>query len=348
MTSNRTFLAVLTGFAILALTTGCTSTLQIEVLTPAEINVSQDINSISLVNRYLPEKRAKLLNVVEGLVTGEGIGTDRRGAIASLQGLEAALSGSPRFNATFAAVDVKGSGLGFFPEPLSSEKVMEICRNQGTDALITIEAFDSDNDIDYTSFMRKRRLRDGRQIEELIHSANSDVSVTVGWRMYDGKTGRLIDEFRMVEHVNFRGDGRSQELARQDLPRREAMVQRCGEVTGSRYAFRISPTWINVDREWYTKGNDQLKNARYKVEVGSWDEASELWVQGLDDSKKKLAGRCAYNLALASEVKGDLAGAIEWTKKSYGDYHFGPARAYQQLLENRLWEQGELKQQLRQ
>ena len=47
---------------------------------PADITVSQDIQNVVIVNRSRPSKENLTGKIVEGLISGEGIGHDRNGA----------------------------------------------------------------------------------------------------------------------------------------------------------------------------------------------------------------------------------------------------------------------------
>jgi len=74
-----------------------TSSVVVNIQRPADITISQDIQNVVLVNRSRPSKDNLTSNIVEGLVTGEGIGSDRKGAEYCITGLSNMLENSERF-----------------------------------------------------------------------------------------------------------------------------------------------------------------------------------------------------------------------------------------------------------
>lgn len=330
------------------LAAGCaTSSVSIQVLVPADINVSEDIKLLALVNRYRPEKGEGFLNVIEGAVSGENIGQDRRSADEALAGLTNALAGSPRFSITRPAVELKGTGRGDFPAPLLAEEVNDICNKSSAQALVTIEAFDSDQSVACTTQVRERKNKAGETEKYTVWCARKTIHVTVGWRMYAAGSGKLVDEFRMLESVYFNSEGNSEAIAIQNLPQGEAVTREIGRVTGSRYSQRISPTWLWVNRMYYTKGNDNLKLGKKQVKFNDWKGAADYWGRALDDDKLKNQGRAMYNLALAAEMEGDLQGASDKAQEAGNTYNNRKALSYFYILQQRIRDQERLQEQMK-
>lgn len=336
------------ALALLLLAAGCaTSSISIQVLVPADIMVPQDIKMLALVNRYRPEKKEGVLNVLEGAVTGEGIGQDRRSAEAALDGLTTALAGSPRFTITRPAVELRGTGRGDFPDPLQVTEVQEICRKASAQSLVTIEAFDSDQSVACTTQVRERKNKAGETEKYTVFCATKKINVTVGWRMYNATNGALIDQFRMVEQVGFNAEGPTEQQAISNLPQGESVTRRIGEVTGAAYSARISPTWMWVSRSYYKAGNDLLKRGKQKVKFNDWEGAEKLWTHSLDDAKPRNVGRAMYNLALAEEMKGELETAAEKAKQAGTKYQDKKALNYFNILQGRIQDQKRLEEQMK-
>jgi len=331
---------------VLALFQGCaTSSIQMEVLKPADISLPQDIQTIALVNRFRPEKGKGFLNVLEGALTGEGIGEDRNGANASLNGLTNFMASTPRYNTIRPAIEVPGKGRGGFPTPLSPEQVQQICRDYNSQALVTIEAFDSDS---RNSCERRTRevKRDGETFTEVFFEAEQWIDVTVGWRMYSAETGTLLDEFRMVEQVGFDAEGPSERAAVGNLPSTSFMVEEMGQVTGEAYALRIAPIYLMVDRQYYTGGTTALKLGKRKVRMNDWDGAEKHWDVAMNNEKDKIKGRAMYNKAVSAEVHGDLDKAYELSRQAYDRYGNRKALRYADLLYQRMVDRDILDEQM--
>jgi hypothetical protein len=333
-------------FVTIFFLSGCTRTVRLQVMRPAVIDVPKDIQSLATANRYKPDKGHRIVNVLEGLVSGEGIGTDRRGAEACLQGLSNILMVSPRYKFAQLAIDLKGTGTANFPDPLPSDEVKRLCELAKSDALVTIEAFDSDSRLDYGTKTKSERVNNAN-VDVLYHTVNAGIRVTVGWRLYRASDGAIVDQYRMVETVNFNQEGRSKEQAVSRLPSQERMTQDIGNVVGNLYATRISPALFWVNREYYgsAKGAPDMKLARKLARVNNWNEAAKIWKPLSNDANPKTARRAMFNLAVANEVLGDLNSAVDWSEKAY---KMGLQRAleYNGILRQRIFDQQRLDNQL--
>lgn len=332
---------------MLLLLNGCaTSHISMEVLKPADITLPEDVKTIALVNRFKPEKGKGFLNVLEGALTGEQIGMDANGAEASLQGLTNTLAGSPRFRIVRPATQLEGWGRASFPDPLAPDLVQQICRDNNSQALVTIEAFDSDPRRSCEQKTRRVK-RNGETVTEVYYLAHQWIDVTVGWRLYDAQTGTLMDEFRMNETVAFEATGPSEPLAFLQLPGKQRMVNEMGRVTGDAYSLRIAPIYLMVARDYYSGGTTALKLGRDRVRMNDWEAAEKHWDMAMTNEKDKIKGRALFNKALAAEVRGDLETAKDLALRSYERYGNKRARRYAVLLQQRIYDVQVLDEQMK-
>jgi hypothetical protein len=314
---------------------------------PAAITVPQHIQKVAIANRTKPEKKNKAENIIEGVLTGEGIAADRYGAEDCIVGLKEVLSRSPRFTIIQPpGLDLKGTGTGILPTPLSWEVVEKICRDNGADALVVLEAFDSDSHTGVESRQQTYKNAKGGDSVVTEHVARMRMKVTMGWRIYDPKQKLIVDEFRGTEEMLFDAGGPTPADAANNLPQKRSAINKTGHYAGGLYAFRISPQWKNVHRSYYTRGSSRFKKAKRMVHVNDWKGAAEQWQSDVGKSSEKVSGRAAYNLAVANEVLGNLETALEWANKAYKEFGNRKARAYVSILENRIRDRDRLKQQL--
>ena len=71
-----------------------------------------------------------------------------------------------------------------------------------------------------------------------------------------------------------------------------------------------------------------------------------MWLDIVEKTDYKTAGKTAYNLALAYEVIGDLQIAKDWAQRAYTQYNVKKARDYSAILQRRIYEIERLKQQM--
>lgn len=328
----------------------CTSSTQLQVLQPAQVVLPDHVETIAMADRSKPAKG--FVNVVEGLFTGEDIGQDRRGRQRAMEGLAAVMTRTPRYSVKSTGIEMTGSSTGnSFEPPLPREEVERICRQYGADALITIEMYDSDNYISTGARTEKKKDKDGKERTETYYIADMRTQVRIGWRVYDAKQGRILDEFTTMEDASSDARGNTEDQARRNLPAREGITQTVSHAAGEMYGMRIAPVWITVSRNWYSKGKGNAKTdmdraARY-ARAGDWERATDIWnglVNGPVDDKNR--GRAAFNMAVAYEREGKLRLALDWAQAAYTDYGNKNARSYTDVLRNRIYEQEEAERQM--
>jgi hypothetical protein len=158
--------------------------------------------------------------------------------------------------------------------------------------------------------------------------------VKAGWRIYDVREKNILDEAAVSRNIMYHGKGINPLLAAQALIERKEAVKEVGNMAGHAYAFSIIPLWTRVTRDYYVRGSGNFKIATRKARTGNWNGAAQLWQAETSNPKRKIAGRACYNMAIISEINGDLDTAIDWAQKSYEYYGIRLALTYVNILKN--------------
>ena len=325
----------------------------LQVLVPAEISVSQEIKHVGIINRSLPAKRNKFVNILEGFISGETIMGDHIGSEYCLRGLTETLNNSPRFSAVIIQGEgLKGTGTRTFPPPLSWERVVQICKKYRIDALISLETFDSNIDIRIDKRMIKKKVKDKKTKEKIKikvprYYAKLYIDVNSGWKIYESHNKYVVDANVYSDRKIWNTVGDTKKESRRKLPLKREAINLAGHFSGIQYGTRISPTWINVSRTYYTKGCPEFTEAFRYIKTGNWEEAVLIWKTVLENSDKKIAGRAAFNIAVAAEVRGDLQEAYRWADSAYTRYGNKAAYRYIRTLSLRIEESKRLDEQLK-
>lgn len=333
--------------------TGCSTTTSLQVLNPAEIVLPDHVEVIATVDRSKPEKGFS--NFLEGAITGEEIGQDRAGRQRAIEGVTNALTRTPRFAVRQTGMELIGSkGGNSFAPPLPWSEIENICRQYGTDAVVTIETFDSDNFVNVSERREKRKDKDGNETVRLVYDARQQLEVTIGWRIYDPQERIILDEFTVIQETDERATGETEEQARRRLPSQRAVVEDVSFIAGEQYGMRIAPVWITVQRQFYTSGKGKgpdsaaMEKAGRMAKAGQWDEAAAIWRELANRAvDQKNAGRAALNMAVANEQAGKLQSALDWAEKAYIEFNNKQARSYIEVLKQRIYDQERLRQQLK-
>jgi hypothetical protein len=328
-------------------------TVSINTLRPADINIPNEIQSITLVDRTAFEKDA--VGIIEGILTGEGINEDRDGVMTMFNSLQNSLRVSPRFNVVLASERLRGQNiLGSFPEPLDWRQIDQLARKYNSDAVLAIEIFDSNFIV--TNGKRKntrtREDKDGNKFQEEYTEffAEGVGNTRIGIRLYDAKNRTVIDQDIYTQNKTWEASASSLKEALAQLVSKSQATKFLAGAVGNNYASKIAPMPIQLSRSYYTKPkkNNYLSKGAREASVNQWESAISTWKAGLEktsDSKEK--GRMAYNIALGYEIMGDLFKAHDWAGAAFVDYGNKKARSYASQLNNRMITEEILDEQMR-
>ncbi|HPG34232.1 MAG TPA: DUF6340 family protein [Lentimicrobium sp.] len=333
--------------AVMMLLASCgTATQQMQILKPGMITLPSDIKRVGVVNRSLPGEGHGFGNFLEGLVSGESIAADREASGKCIRGLAAGLNEGPRLNAVvIEGVDLRGTGTRQWPVSLPWEQVSDICSRFNVDALIALETFDSDmalreSSADVERVINKEKVVVREYYAELLMNVRS------GWTIYQPALQEIVDQDAFTDEMRWEESGDSPQKALGSLPSKRELLNESGFFSGTQYAARISPTWVNETRTYYRKANDEFKIAAKFVKQQKWTDAIGIWKRYTVDADPKVAGRACYNMALASEMDGNLVIALEWANRSWQSFGLKQGEFYAQLIEHRIFEQKKLEKQM--
>ncbi len=334
-------------FFVVHFLSSCTSSVLLTIMKPADVTVKQHIKQVALINRTKPSNT--VMNVIEGVMTGEGIYQDAEASQEVINGLNLVLKDSPRFHVISTGLRLKGSKTGnTFTNPLSWSQIEQYCKQYNADAVVSLEVFDTDFIVTDGSIVETKKDENGNEYKETVFTAKGVASVKAGFRFYDPKTKAIIDQNLYNRSRTFKSKGASVKDAIAKLIKRNAAVKRVGFVMGKHYGFKIAPRRVTVKRKMYKKAKhstDVEKGKRY-ADVNDWKNAAKAWERAVTSPHEETAGKAAYNLAVAFEVLGDLEKAINWARAAYTEYGNKDAKGYQRILEHRVQQEMRLKEQM--
>lgn len=179
-------------------------------------------------------------------------------------------------------------------------------------------------------------------VPALAQQVNMTTLVKTGWRIYDPSSRNILDEYVLSRDLAFRG---SPMAAASAIIGHKEEVVKVGNQAGQAYAYRIMPYSVRVSRFYYVRGSSNFTVATRMARTGNWDGAAKLWQQETTNASRKVAGRACYNMAIISEINGDLNGAMAWAQKAYENYNNRLALSYVNVLRNRQSNDAVLKEQ---
>jgi len=324
--------------AVIVLLASCSATRNIyfNVQEASLVTVPSTVKSIALIDRTIAVDSKR--NMLEGIVTGEGSKQDKLATQIVIDGLNSRLVSSNRFDVYRTGEKLKGSGSGVsFPAQLSWKTVEELCESYQSDAIISLETYDSDFILTRGSIGSK-----GLQV-----TAGGLAKIDCGFRFYHPGSRTIIDEFRFAHEENWDAGGNAVEVALGTVINKNAAIQEASYQAGVVYADRIIPSWYRVHREYYnkSKGNFDLEQGARMMEANDWDRALEALERAVKSGHPKTKGRAAHDLAIVHEILGNLETAKKWASDAWGLYGNKRSREYGYILTRRINAQIKLQEQ---
>lgn len=329
---------ILSGLALSLLIGSCkTNLVYIKAVNPPPVVVSSAVKNVGIINRSVPSDDNKALNNLHQATSAETAKMIRESGMEGIRGLNEALIEHQRFDIVkpILSPDLRTPVAGSFPSPLTWKEVETICQNNGVDVLFVLEVFDTQ--LRVVPLTTPTKVNSVTDVINNVANAQADIITTVkaGWRLYDPKAKLVLDEFPQTDEMGVRANAATAiNTVEAMLGRKEAIKQSANRL-GRSYADRLIPYSITLTRDYYVKGTRNLKTAMRRARTGNWDGAGELWLKDTGSSRRKIAGRACYNMAILGEINGDLDGAIKWAQKAYEDYNNKLALQYVNMLKYR-------------
>jgi hypothetical protein len=210
--------------------------------------------------------------------------------------------------------DYKEKADGSFPNKLTASELKNVSRD--ADFVASLEMLEQRYRDDYTIEIRRENLGDNVYKEVDFFVGKRTVIFNLGWRLYNAKTGEMIDEWETNDEYSYEAESRVRVNATNLLESKYPLeLNNLGQRLGRDFATRVSPTNHYIYRNIYTTGNKYLENGAIDVRKEDWENAEKNWLKGVkfEKNRKKLA-KLYHNLAMAEEKKGNPEKAKEYAK----------------------------------
>lgn len=334
----------------IALFASCSPSTSMKVLKPAAIYIPDHIQTIGTLDRSKPESGFK--NFLEGFLTGEEIGQDKRGRRAAIKGFSTVLEKTPRFTVRPIETELTGSKDGAsMSSPLPWSEVEQLCKTYQVDAIATLEMFDSDQFVNKSSRNEKYKDKNNKEQSRSRYYVERKLEVRTGFRIYDNVNKVVLDEFVTSGLKSDEGNGLSPTEATNNLRNIFDQVQEVGNTAGSLYAKRIAPLYETITRTFQRKvptNKDAHKKALEAAKLQDWQKAAEIWNNMATTSTNiKTKAKAAYNMAIVCEAQGKLQLAADWAEKSYKNFGLKAGRSYLDQIKRRIEENKQVEIQMK-
>ncbi len=330
-------------YGIFVMLTSCVpmGKISIQVSVPPEKPISNEIQSVVLMNRSMNSAYSNLnqdslenLFIKRKLVLDE-LMLDSIAADTTLKVTGKALYESGRFD---VVIPVQRNLANINPlysaksPSLSLAQVKQICTEFKTDALLTLENFyekvNTSYQIGFDRFTEYGSLKQYNIIVQVAYHSK--------WKLYQPSEKLKIASFEVNDTIFWERNGNSLQETYEELPTiKDALLSGAIE-NGQTLSGYITPGWQEQTRNYFITNNAEADRAIAFVKNDKWKDAEGIWLKFSNTPSSGLRSMIEYNLALAAEMNGDLKGAIQWAEKSFKSKYSKIAEEYIKLLNRRL------------
>ena len=346
----KNFAYRLLALGIFANLIGCSTTQQLVLNTmePSPVVISNTIKKIGIIDRSAYVIGTQGGDKIDQILAAEEKWLTENGTDAAITGLFDELLKDNRFEIVKLLENVPDDmlGMGADPNAIAWSSIEELCKANDVDAVFSLAFYDTDTKVS----LKKTKMEQADMMRELKEVAAQEITLETlienGWRIYDPKNQKLVDEIVFNDQIISKGTGVNPVLAYRAIgDRKETMLER-SRTTGSNYGQRLLPFKNSVYRDYFVKGSGKLVLAGEKATADNWQEATALWHEESENPNDKVRSRAYHNLAVANERAEQLENALLFATKAYEVQDSNVYLDYMTVLEKRIAQQSLVQEQL--
>jgi hypothetical protein len=329
-------------FGLIVLLGSCVSTgkISVQVSVPAKRSIPTDIQSVVLMNRSMnsgfsdyDQDSLEVLFINKKLHL-DNIFLDSLASDTTVKSMANAMYESGRFDVVIPIrrnLPNNNSSYLDSSSSLTLKQVKQICSEFNVDALLTLENFHERVKTSYET-----RYVNGYNGSLKEFDAYVQVAFHSNWKLYQPQEKLLVAKFEVNDTIFWTENGLSLQETYEKLPTLKNALLDGAIENAKNFAAYITPGWQSEDRRYFMTNNPEIDKAIAFLQKNDWKEAEKIWMKYETVSSPALRSKIEFNLALASEMNGNLNEAIEWAQKSFQTKYSIATEDYLRLLKRHL------------
>lgn len=271
----------------------------IEVFQPGKVTLPAEIKNVTLVSRnikYAGDTLQRYFSKDYKLIKDfRPVNTDSLSIQACLDSLSMKIQVLKRFSKV-TIMPVASLPRQFVKNinPPSKKLIEKISSDTDADALILLDMYSSF----YSVFPNPDNNRTIAQV----------VTASI-WTIYDPSKIKILHHTSLVDTMYWDGLDEQDNYLASRIPNKKAAMEIASGLAGVKYAKNIVPSWATVYRQTLSCNQVDFKQASQLAKKNKWEEASALWEKYTESTSKRYQMQALYNLAVASEMNGDIEAA---------------------------------------
>lgn len=307
-------------FVIVFILTSCKTSFRISVKEPAAVRIDESVKTYGIINNVDQE------NSPEKKIAGIILGTENING--NVEAAERAVDGALRAleNSSYVSGKTISGEVNIHEENgnVDWEELSIIAEEKKVEGFIELTQLQTLSPVG------------GNVLANASGQRSARLEGTMYVNYYIPETKQKYERYKVfyVYNIPLSGSTNIIDLLG-DAQRKKEYYKALGFQLGYKAGAQITPNWVWVGRDYYTKGSKVLKRARPMIKEGNWDIAEEQLLMGLSASSDKVLGRTTFNLALVKEGQGEIDEAIKYAKESALNYGNKLANDYLVKLKRR-------------
>ncbi len=320
---------------MLFLTVACSSlrSIEIESAISPEYPIADDIQSLGLLNRSLNLKFSNLdSDSLEHILIDHKMQLDTifRDIIASdtlIHVVANTLFNSGRFDVVIPfAYNVERNDYGDIDHTMDIETVNSLCKDYQVNGLLILEGFRE-------QLVTKYEMKPFEPSNMEIYSAITDLKYFSEWRLYRSGSSKPAIRFQISDSIFWKANSNTLNDLYTQMPHTKEALIGGGVAAAIKMAHYISPNFVLNKRFYFLTGRKDIDLAVPLIKLNKWEDATAIWTKFTNEKSLRIRSRIEFNLALASEMTGNLDLAIDWGLKSYKTFYTSTVDEYLKKLD---------------
>lgn len=334
---------------IIAFSVSCisTKTLKIEIPVESKKELPQNIQSLTLVNRSVDQSFSDHeTDSLQRLFYKQNFNYDT--IIKDVQSVDTCLKALGDLLFESGRYDIvipedrflKFERNSFLTKEMPWDEVKDFCTTYNTDAVLSIDHFKTKVS---TGFDKEAFYDPYSDSFSSASKAQIAVYYEVLFRVYDPENEKILVREFIRDTLVWEDTDLSTKVLFTRLTSIKSALSQAGIAVALDFTEIISTIWRDEKRQYFSKGDAELKHASLFIDDNNWESAMAIWKGLAENSKSKsLRSKAEFNLAIGYELEGNLEQAIIWALKSYKTMYRRVSYEYLEVLERR---KNELKKQ---
>jgi len=279
---------------------------QIEVIQPAKVTLPSGIKNVTLLSRNMKYLNDTLQNYysrdfkrIKDIIP---INTNELTVQACFDSLSVKMEALKRFS-NITVLPVTSLPVKYVKNinPPSNKLIQKISSDTHADALILLDM--------YSSFYSIYPNTDNNNLIARVITASI-------WTIYEPGKLQILNHTSLVDTLYWDGLDESESYSASRIPNKTSALKIAAGMAGVKYSKNIVPSWAKVYRQTLSCNQLDFKKAAELAKMNKWDEASAVWEKYSESTSKRYKMLALFNLAVASEMNGDIDSANELISKA--------------------------------